>query len=47
MLIDPWGEVIASFPGDGKGEGVVQGDIDLARIAEVRNSLPALVHRVL
>ena len=47
LLIDPWGEVIARFPGDGKGEGVVIGDLDPARINEVRSSLPALVHRVL
>ena len=30
-----------------KGEGVVIGEIDAARIAEVRASLPALSHRVL
>lgn len=44
MLIDPWGEVIARRD---KGEGVVIGDLDHARIAEVRASLPALTHRVL
>ncbi|MDR1936560.1 MAG: carbon-nitrogen hydrolase family protein [Candidatus Accumulibacter sp.] len=44
MLIDPWGEVIARRD---KGEGVVIGEIDHARIAEVRASLPALSHRVL
>ena len=30
-----------------KGEGVVIGEIDQARIAEVRASLPALKHRVM
>jgi nitrilase len=44
MLIDPWGEVIARRD---KGEGIVIGEIDHARIAEVRASLPALLHRVL
>jgi predicted amidohydrolase len=44
MLIDPWGEVVASR---GEGPGVVIGDVDLARIADVRASLPALAHRVL
>ena len=44
MLIGPWGEVIAQRP---DGAGVVVGDIDTLRIAEVRASLPALDHRVL
>ena len=44
MLIDPWGEVIARRD---KGEGIVIGELDHARIAEVRASLPALAHRVL
>ena len=44
MLIDPWGEVIARRE---KGAGVVIGELDHARIAEVRSSLPALTHRVL
>ena len=44
MLIDPWGVVLARRD---KGEGVVLGDIDSGRIAEVRTSLPALKHRVL
>ena len=44
MLVDPWGEIQAR---QAKGAGVVIGEIDLARIAEVRASLPALRHRVL
>lgn len=44
MLIDPWGEVVARLP---KGAGVVVGELDHARIAEIRTSLPALTHRVL
>jgi hypothetical protein len=44
MLIDPWGESIASVP---EGEGVAIGDMDPARIAQVRRDLPALKHRVM
>ena len=44
MLIDPWGEIIARRD---KGIGVVIGDLDHARITEVRRNLPALTHRVL
>lgn len=44
MLIDPWGEVLARRD---KGEGIIAGEIDHIRIAEVRASLPALTHRVL
>lgn len=44
MLVDPWGEVLAMLP---EGEGVVSGTLDPARIAQVRQNLPALRHRVL
>ncbi len=44
MLVDPWGEVLAVLP---EGEGIVVGEIQAARIAEVRASLPALMHRAL
>ena len=44
MLVDPWGEVLGVLP---EGEGVVAGVIDPARLAEVRQNLPALRHRVL
>ena len=44
MLIDPWGDIVARRE---KGAGVVIGELDHARIAEVRTSLPALTHRVL
>ncbi len=44
MLVDPWGVIVASRD---EGAGVVAGDIDLARIADLRASLPALAHRVL
>ena len=44
MLIDPWGEVVASLA---EGEGVVIGDVDPSRIDDVRAKLPALSHRSL
>ena len=44
MLVDPWGDVVAKL---GQGEGVAAGELDPARIAEVRGSLPALQHRKL
>ncbi|GAB2890363.1 carbon-nitrogen hydrolase family protein [Uliginosibacterium flavum] len=43
MLIDPWGEIVASL---GAGAGVVCGHFDPQRIASVRESLPALKHRI-
>ena len=45
MLVDPWGEIVAER--DAEGPGVVVGEIDPARIASVRASLPALAHRTL
>ena len=42
IIIDPWGEIVARLP---EGPGVVIADLDPARIAEVRASLPALKHR--
>jgi nitrilase len=42
MIVDPWGEVRARMD---KGEGVVTAELDPARTAEVRASLPALGHR--
>ncbi|HUN69978.1 MAG TPA: carbon-nitrogen hydrolase family protein [Burkholderiales bacterium] len=42
MIVDPWGEVLASRA---EGEGVVLAELNAARIAEVRQSLPALQHR--
>ena len=44
MLIDPWGEIVSVRE---EGAGVVAGNIERARIDEVRASLPALHHRVL
>lgn len=44
MLIDPWGEIIREME---LGEGVLVGQVDLATIASVRTSLPALDNRVI
>jgi len=44
MLVDPWGEVMSVLP---EGEGVVSGEMDPAKLAAVRDNLPALRHRVL
>ncbi|HEY9106502.1 MAG TPA: carbon-nitrogen hydrolase family protein [Roseateles sp.] len=44
MIVDPWGEVLAKLP---EGEGVVTAQIDPARLAQVRQQLPALAHRKL
>lgn len=44
LLIDPWGVTLARRD---KGEGVVVDDLDPARLADVRASLPALQHRVM
>jgi len=42
MVIDPWGQVLSVLP---EGEGVVLAELDPARIAQVREQLPALQHR--
>ena len=44
MLVDPWGELVAVRD---EGAGVVAGNLERARIDEVRQSLPAWRHRVL
>ena len=44
MLIDPWGDILDRKL---KGPGIVIGDLDHARIADIRASLPALTHRVM
>lgn len=44
MLVDPWGEIVEQLP---EGPGVVGGNIDPERLAEVRTALPALRHRVM
>jgi len=42
LIADPWGEILACRA---EGPGVVWADMDPARIAAVRESLPALRHR--
>ena len=44
MIIDPWGDVLCSLE---EGPGVACADIDLARVHELRQSFPALEHRVI
>ncbi len=44
MIVDPWGKVLAVVA---SGPGVVMAEIDHAEIARVRQSLPALTHRVM
>ncbi|WP_286164386.1 carbon-nitrogen hydrolase family protein [Azoarcus sp. DN11] len=44
LIADPWGAVLACRD---EGPGVVCADVDPARIAAVRESLPALRHRCL
>jgi nitrilase len=44
MLIDPWGEIVAVLP---EGEGIVVGTLDLQRLSDIRQQLPALLHRKL
>jgi predicted amidohydrolase len=41
-IVDPWGLVLAQAA---DGEGFVAADLDLARLAEVRASLPSLANR--
>jgi len=42
MVIDPWGTVIAQAP---DVAGVTFADLDLARLAEIRETLPSLANR--
>jgi predicted amidohydrolase len=44
LLVDPWGTVVAERE---SGPGFIAGDVDPARLAKVREELPALSHRVL
>jgi nitrilase len=44
MVVDPWGEILDRKQ---RGEGLVVAELDHARIAAVRESLPALAHRQL
>jgi predicted amidohydrolase len=43
MIVDPWGEVLASADED--GEAVVVADLDLERLEAIRRDLPSLANR--
>jgi len=45
MLVDPWGQLLAQRQDEGPGLAV--GQLDAARLAQLRAQLPALDHRVL
>ncbi len=45
LVADPWGEVIACR--EEEGAGVLRARLDLERLAQSRQQLPALAHRVL
>ncbi|CAM5413566.1 carbon-nitrogen hydrolase family protein [Eoetvoesiella caeni] len=44
VLIDPWGNIVADLA---EGPGFVAGNISQQRMAEVRQALPALMHRTM
>jgi len=44
LIVDPWGELLQVLP---EGEGFVIAEVDAARLAQVRQQLPALQHRKL
>lgn len=44
MLIDPWGEILSCLD---TGPGLAIGELDPDRLSAVRESLPALRHRIL
>jgi nitrilase len=44
MLVDPWGQVLAQRA---EGPGVVLAELEWSRLAQCRQQLPALEHRVL
>ncbi|MDP9298965.1 MAG: carbon-nitrogen hydrolase family protein, partial [Actinomycetota bacterium] len=45
MVVDPWGRVLARAPDE--GTGVWYADLDMTELRRIRQSLPALQHRVL
>ncbi|HEY2839326.1 MAG TPA: carbon-nitrogen hydrolase family protein [Pirellulales bacterium] len=42
MIVDPWGIVLATAP---EGAGLIFSELDLSRVATIRERLPALRHR--
>ena len=43
MIIDPWGQVLGCLP---TGEGIVLAQLKASQLNRVRETLPALQHRV-
>ena len=41
LIVDPWGEVLAD---GGENEGIIAAELDMARVDEARNRIPALSH---
>jgi predicted amidohydrolase len=44
LMVDPWGDVLLDM-GEGEAPRLAFGDVDLARIAEVRGRIPTIAHR--
>lgn len=42
MIVDPWGQILAQVP---DGEGIALAEIDLERVARVRQAIPIAAHR--
>lgn len=42
MIIDPWGQIVSQRS---EGPGIVFGTLEVAALAEIRQRLPALLHR--
>ena len=42
LFIDPWGVIVAELE---TGPGIIVGDVEASRLAQVRRELPALSHR--
>jgi nitrilase len=42
MIVDPWGEVLAT---SNDGEGLITAELSLNKVKKIREALPALKHR--
>lgn len=42
MIVDPWGTILARQP---RGPGVILGEVERARVADIRRRFPATAHR--
>jgi len=45
VVLDPWGQVLASVKSENQGEEIIVADIDLARLKEVRDQVPITKQR--